>query len=411
MMRTLRRFLPKPILRAYHLVLAYVAALAYGRPSRRLVVVGVTGTHGKSSVVMLLGTVLVAAGHQTGWFSTATISDGSRTWFNAMKMTMPGRFVLQRFLRQCLRNGCTHVVIETSSEGIVQHRHRGIAYDVAVLTNLGEEHLEAHGGFANYRAAKAQLFARTARSGKPRRIAIVPAALPDPAQFTTHPVTDVRTFAAVHDAGVAPAIAAFPDNIGAVLAVSDALGVLRATSEAALRTVTSLPGRLEPIDEGQQFSVIVDYAHTPQALTQVAVFIGAHGAVRGKTIHVLGGVGGGRDRWKRAAMGRIAAEHAAIVIVTNEDPYDDDPDAIIREVADGARQGSAARGGGVTVEEIRDRRTALTRAVTIADAGDLVLVTGKGCEQAIAGPRGTKVPWDDRVVLREILRVCASRSV
>ncbi|MDO8425698.1 MAG: Mur ligase family protein [bacterium] len=401
-MRLLRRLLPKSLRRAYHLVLAVVARWMYGNPSRRLTVIGVTGTHGKSSVVMLLGQVLTAAGFRTGYFSTAMISDGRRTWFNALKMTMPGRFVLQRFLRQCVRNGCTHAVIETSSEGIAQHRHRGIAYDVAVLTNLGEEHLEAHGGFANYRAAKAKLFAHAARSGKVQRIAVIPADLAQFEQFTAHPFTAVQTFDAAHGRGYAPAISAFPDNVAAVLAVCDALGIARSVSESALRALTALPGRLESLDEGQPFAVMVDYAHTPAALTQVAAFVQAHGAVRGKVIHVLGGVGGGRDRAKRAAMGSIAAAHAAVVIVTNEDPYDDDPMTIIRAVADGARAGA---GRGTIVEEILDRREAFVRALALAQPGDLVLVTGKGCEQAIAGPHGTNVPWDDRVVVRELLRM------
>lgn len=382
-----------------------IARWWYGDPSRALTVIGVTGTHGKSSVVMLLGHVLTTVGLRAAWFSTATISDGPRTWLNAYKMTMPGRFTLQRYLRATVDHGCTVAIIETSSEGIAQYRHRGIAYDIAVLTNLGKEHLEAHGGFARYRAAKARLFAHTARQRSKRRIAIIPEALEQPEEFTKYPFTRVVRFAATDGDGrsFAPVLTAFPDNVAAVLAVVEALGLDRAAAIRALEEVRSLPGRLERIDDSQPYDVVVDYAHTPEALE--AVYRALPKLTR-RTIHVLGGVGGGRDRWKRPAMGAAAAAHADVVIVTNEDPYDDDPDAIIADVARGATEWIAAHDHGTLQKEvrtIRDRREALREALHVARPGDRILVTGKGCEQAIVGPHGSRVLWDDRVVLRELL--------
>lgn len=407
-----RKLIPKPLLAVYHFVLAYVAAAVYGFSSRRLTVIGVTGTYGKSSVVMMLGSVLGVVGYRAGWLSTATISDGRREWLNDMKMTMPGRFFLQRFLRQLVRNGCTHAIIETSSQGIAQYRHRGIAYDVAVLTNLHPEHLEAHGGFERYRAAKAQLFAHTATVRGKRRMAIVSARLDRPEAFTNHLFTKVVTFTAgdVKHLALSPVLSAFPENAAAVAATCEAIGIERAAAERAIARIRSLPGRLEHIECGQPFEVIVDYAFTPDALEGV---YRALGPTSGRTIHVLGGAGGGRDRWKYPVTGRIAAQHASVVIVTNEDPYDDDPMAIIHAVAEGAREwiSSAPRGTmamprrmtGVEVREILDRREALATAVRLAQSGDRLIVTGKGCEQAIAGPRGVLTPWDDRVVLRELL--------
>lgn len=404
MLYLLRHITPRWLLSAYHFVLAYVAAAAYGFPSRFCTVIGITGTYGKSSSVMLLGRVLTDAGHRVGWLSTATISDGVKTWYNAMKMTMPGRFALQQFLRTLVRNGCTHAIIETSSEGIAQHRHRGISYDVAVLTNVHPEHLEAHGGFERYRAAKADLFRHTARGAKARRIAVVPADLEHSEQFVGYPFTDIVRFSSVdeRDLRLAPAIAAFPGNAAVVLATATALGIPRNVVVHALELVPFLPGRLERIECGQPFEVIVDYGFTPHALETM---YNALPKPQGKTIHVLGAAGGGRDRWKRPKTGAIAAANASVVIVTNEDPYDEDPASIIAEVAQGARQWYTAHGGNpqTQVLTVLDRRDALARALALARPGDRVLVTGKGCEQAIVGRRGVKIPWDDRVVLRELL--------
>lgn len=409
MLHLLRRITPRWLLSAYHFVLAYVAAAAYGFPSRRLTVIGITGTYGKSSSVMLLGRVLTDAGHRTGWLSTATISDGVQTWYNAMKMTMPGRFVLQRFLRTLVRNGCTYAIIETSSEGIAQYRHRGIGYDIAVLANLHPEHLEAHGGFERYRAAKADLFRHTARGSKARRVAVVPLDLEHLEQFIAQPFTDVVRFSAADERSLrlSPALAAFPGNAAVVLATATALGVARGAIVRALEAIPFLPGRLERIACGQPFEVIVDYGFTPHALETIyrALDGGTRTPPPPRTIHVLGAAGGGRDRWKRPTTGAIAAANASVVIVTNEDPYDEDPAAIIAEVAQGARQWYSEHDGNpqTQVLTVLDRRDALAQALAFAQPGDRVLITGKGCEQAIVGRHGQKVPWDDRIVLRELL--------
>jgi UDP-N-acetylmuramoyl-L-alanyl-D-glutamate--2,6-diaminopimelate ligase len=406
MMRTIRSMVPKFLVSYYHLLLARVSAFWYGHPSRKLVVIGVTGTHGKSSVVMMLGSVLRTLGYCVGWFSTATISDGSDTWLNDMKMTMPGRFVLQRFLQRCALNQCTFVVIETSSEGILQHRHRGIDYRIVLLTNIAREHIEAHGGFAAYRAAKASLFAHVARGRSPRRTAVIPLDLLEPEEFTSHPFSEVLSFdrAAVNTDGMIPALAAFSDNIAACETTLAALGMEQRRVHEALLRIESLPGRMEHLDAGQDFEVIVDYAHTPHALE--AVFT-ALPRIAGRTIHLLGGVGGGRDLWKRSAMGAVAATFADIVIVTNEDPYDDDPMQIIQDVAGGAvtawKQAKSDYQEGESVLRVKDRRDAFEKAVKLARSGDRILVTGKGCEQAICGPGGVKSPWDDRVVLTEVI--------
>jgi UDP-N-acetylmuramoyl-L-alanyl-D-glutamate--2,6-diaminopimelate ligase len=169
MLHRLKSFLPAPLLTAYHRILAHVAALYYGNPSREMVVIGVTGTNGKTSTSYLIAKALEGAGVTTGCTTTALIKIGNVETQNKMKMTMPGRFALQKLLRQMRDAGCTHVVIETSSQGLIQYRHEGVAYDIGVFTNLTPEHIEAHGGFENYKKAKKILFTHIAKQPSKNR--------------------------------------------------------------------------------------------------------------------------------------------------------------------------------------------------------------------------------------------------
>ena len=163
----IRRLLPEWVLSLYHRTLSQVAAIWYGHPSEKMIVIGVTGTNGKSTTVSFIGQILEHAGHRVGWTSTSTMKIKDKEWTNDRKMTMLGRFQSQKLLKQMVSAGCTHVIVETSSQGIVQHRHLGINYDVVVLTNLAPEHIEAHGGFENYKNAKLELFRHLTR--RPRK--------------------------------------------------------------------------------------------------------------------------------------------------------------------------------------------------------------------------------------------------
>jgi UDP-N-acetylmuramoyl-L-alanyl-D-glutamate--2,6-diaminopimelate ligase len=421
----LKSRVPESWLRPYHLFLAHAAAVWYGHPSRELVVIGVTGTNGKTTTSYLIAKTLEASGFQTGCTTTALMKIGEREWINRTKMTMPGRFFIQRMLRDMVKAGCRYAVIETSSQGITQFRHVGIDYDVAVFTNLTPEHIEAHGGFENYKQAKAELFkavgnapAKTIK-GIPVQKALVLNREDKHAEFYASQAPNVSHIWYGLNPGTADVAPKNPtyqalttdfsldgvpvsihlagrhnlENGLAALAVSRALGVDPKASAAKLSAVMAVPGRLERVDAGQSWTVIIDYAYEPEALARCieALKFMPHR----RLIHVLGSCGGGRDRARRPLLGAFAAKHADIAIITNEDPYDDNPNTIIQEIAAGALEGGKHLNDDLFL--IQDRQEAITKAMQLARPGDLVLLTGKGCEPWICVANGEKLPWNERV--------------
>lgn len=430
----LRRLVPEPIIGLYHLALAWLAALAYGFPSRTLTVVGVTGTNGKSTTTQFIGRMLEHAGHRVGWTGTASFKVGDREWANDKKMTMLGRFATQRLLRDMVRAGCTHAIVETSSQGLAQHRHVGINYDVAVFTNLTPEHIEAHGSFENYKRAKGKLFSHMGANG----ISVVNMDDAHAPYFLSFPAREKYGYG-IDSASAAPAVIPvvatnlalsaagssfdlvtprlhgsttqrlFLSPIGkfnvynglAAMATCRALGLSWEAIRDAAARVRAVPGRLEGVEEGQPFAVVVDYAYEPAALA--AAYDALSLLPHARTIHVLGSAGGGRDVARREILGRMAAERDDVVIVANEDPYDEDPMAIIEDVAKGAETAKMAKRRGVDLFLVLDRQEAIDKAVALARPGDLVLITGKGSEPVMAVANGKKVPWDDRAAARKAL--------
>ena len=403
----LRSLIPAPLLSFYHYLVAISGALVFGFPSRKLLVVAVTGTKGKSSTTEMVNAVLEEAGHKTALLNSIRIKIAETSAPNLLRMSMPGRFFIQRFLRDALRAGCTAAVLEMTSEGARQHRHRGIDLDALIFTNLAPEHIESHGSYEKYADAKFELGKQLMRSRKRPRIMVANADDAESTRYLKLPVEHALPFSVSANPpwyaderggyftleGVKIPVH-FPGefslkNALAAAILARSLGIAADTVVRALDKLTLIQGRAERIEGGQNFTVIVDYAHTPDSLE--ALF-GAYGTKR--KICVMGVMGGGRDTWKRPVMGAIADRMCAHVILTNEDPVDEDPQKIVEALASDMKR---------TPEIIIDRRLAVRRAFELAKPGDVVLITGKGTDPWIYGAHGTKIPWSDAGVAREEL--------
>lgn len=423
MLHFIKKIIPKSWLKPYHYFLAKLAPLFFRFPSEKIIVVGVTGTGGKSTTVYLAARLLEAAGWKVGATSTILFKVGEKEWLNNKKMTMLGRFQTQKLLSEMVKAGCQAALVETTSQGIEQFRHLGINYDIVALTNLYPEHLEAHGGFENYKKAKGKLFrhltqGQRKKNGPPKTI-IVNVDDENAAYFLSFPAERKITFSlrelenvSLDEKGLhfifngrefnLPLLGKFNlYNVLCAIKIALALGLDMGQIQEAAKKIQGIPGRLEFIDQGQPFKVMIDYAFEPNALKGLYETIKM--IPHQRVIHVLGSAGGGRDRARRPVLGKLAGEKADYVIVTDEDPYDEDPRLIIDEVAAGAKK--AGKREGDSLFKILDRRQAIKKALSLARENDLVLITGKGAEQAICVKNEKKIPWDDRQVAREELNL------
>lgn len=428
-----KKFIPKFLRRVYHLIMAVLAAYWYRFPARELTVVGVTGTDGKTTTVNLAARVLGSQGEKVAWMTTANFGIGKKVWLNRTKQTMQGRFRLEKFLREAVSVGCKFAVIEVSSEGIAQYRHWGIEFDVAVFTNLSLEHIESHGSFEAYRSAKGELFASLGKPGRKKgpKTSIINLDDPEADFFLKFPAgqkigygkekagkkVDLMVWGediVVGIEGLSLEIVAGEEkyrlstkmigqfnayNLMAAAGVGLAVGRNLAEVVESLEGVSGVAGRMEVVPSGEDFLVVVDYAHAPAALENVYQTL--RPLIAGRMIVVLGSQGGGRDKAKRPKLGILAGEYADLVVVTNEDPYDDEPMKIINEVAAGARE--RGKEEGKNLWSILDRREGIKKALDLARAGDAVIISGKGCEQCMVVAGGKKIPWDDRKVVTELL--------
>ncbi len=446
----LRKLTPDFLLNWYHFGWALLGAIVYRFPSKQLKVIGITGTNGKSTVVSLISQILEETGYRVASLSSIQFKIKDKIWPNTLKMTMPGRLKLQKFLRQAVRAGCQYAVLEVTSEGIKQHRHQFIDFGTALLTNLTAEHLESHGGFDNYRRAKGKLFQKIGHQGKTivnlddpsadyflqfkaaekygyvmnQKDVVAGAflfATPKGSPFRTRPLLrkgrdpQRQPLLVKRDApriiqarncrvsrkGIGFSIEGVDFNLNllgrfnianalAAITIGLAEEIPLAKIKLALEKIKGLPGRLEIVIK-EPYTVIVDYAHTPDALEKVYQTI--REVFPGRLIGLLGAAGGGRDKWKRPQLGQIAEKYLDKIVITNEDPYDEEPRSIIDQVAAGLEQKQA--------QKVLDRRQAIRQALKIARAGDIVIITGKGCEPWICVANGKKMPWDDRQVVRE----------
>lgn len=454
----MKRVIPARAMLWYHKFLSMLAAAMYRHPSREMLVIGVTGTNGKSTTCHLITRVLEATEHKVGMATTVEFQIGSKKWLNNTKMTMLGRFQLQKLLRKMVDEKVKYAVLEISSQGLMQHRADGIDVDVAVLTNLTPEHIEAHGSFEAYKKEKGKLFDNLSKSIKKYSVTeslgekvyannkayedrspseqisktiIVNGDDEHRDYFAQFDAQEKYLYGIDDDSGDGPKgygivratnVQCKPDHttfrighIGFHLQLPGVYNVYNALAAISvglsrgmdfrqlakiLSGPISIPGRFERIDEGQDFDVIVDYA--PELASMEALQSVIKNMDKNNVIHVLGACGGGRDTEKRPTLGKMAAEVADTVIVTNEDPYDDDPQEIIDQVAAGAQQ--AGKIEGANLFSILDRTQAIQKAINIAQSGDVVLLTGKGAEQAMCIAGGKKVKWDDRQVARDALK-------
>ena len=419
-----KKLIPKSVFNffqpAYHTLLAYAGALIYGFPSKKLKVIGVTGTKGKSTVVYLVTKILEGSGKSVGACGSLGYKIKNKEWPNTLKMTMPGRFRLQKLLAEAIKAECEYFVLEVTSEGIKQKRHLGITFDCAVFTNLHKEHLESHGTFENYYQAKQELFKQSvnmhvinADDKHTELFGNFPAKqkifygltkgdlVADKIQTTEKGMSFelYGTYFNTHLAGEFNVM-----NCLAAMAVGAMYKIDLPAMKAALESVEYISGRMEFVQR-EPFGVVVDYAHTPDSLEAVyrTLIMGTmqnHGA-HDKLICVLGAAGGGRDKWKRPEFGRIAGEYCDEIILTNEDPYDENPDKILNEISSGFSKPLILN---TDYFILLDRKEAIKKAISLAQPGDTVIITGKGSETSMAISGGKKIPWSDAEVVREFLR-------
>jgi UDP-N-acetylmuramoyl-L-alanyl-D-glutamate--2,6-diaminopimelate ligase len=403
---------PELIVADARAAMAPVAARFNGYPSERLRVVGVTGTNGKTTTTFLVRRLLEAAGEQCALIGTVKTVVGGRD--EELPGTTPEAIDLQAAFSRMLDAGDRAAAIEVSSHALELHRADAIHFAASIFTNLTQDHLDFHPSMESYFAAKRRLFELD--PGVPvvnvddphgRRLA---AELADPVSFGIDREADY----AAHDVSFTLTGARFVlrcadgelelrsplpgrfnvSNVLGALAAAHRLGVSLATIAAALPDIEPVPGRFQPVDEGQEFAVLVDYAHTPDSLANVLAT--ARALTGGRLICVFG-CGGDRDRGKRPLMGEIAARLSDIAVVTSDNPRSEDPEAIIDEILTGVARTSAA-------EVLVDRRAAVGRAIELAGPGDVVVIAGKGHEQGQEFGGGEKLPFDDVLVAREALR-------
>ena len=418
----LKKFIPGALTQAvrppYHLVMAWLGSVWYRHPSRELTVIAVTGTKGKSTTVELIAAILEGTGKKVASLSTIQFKIGSEAKPNLYKMTTPGRFFVQRFLRLSAEAGCTHAVIEMTSEAARQYRHKFIELDALVFTNLSPEHIESHGSFEKYKAAKLEIGKQLERSSKRPRYTVANIDDEHGQDFLNLKVEKKLPYGlsslklhTLHKDGVGlifknneeevtvrvPLVGLFNVyNALAAITFTRALGASLSSIEKTLRGLPPVKGRVEhfesPKGSAKKVTAIVDYAHTPDSLEKL--YLAFKDVPK---VCVLGNTGGGRDTWKRPEMAKIAERYCDHIILTNEDPYDENPRNIVEEMAKGIGDKSK-------LEIIMDRRTAIRTALEKAHDSGYVLISGKGTDPYIMGSHNSRLPWSDAKVVEEELQ-------
>jgi len=416
-LRKIEKFIPKKVYRffqpVYHYGMTLLGAALYGFPAKKIYIVGITGTKGKTSTSEIVNAILEQAGKKTALSNGIRFKIGDRSRLNKFKMSMPGRFFMQNFLHDAVKAGCTHAIVEMTSEGSKMFRHKFIWLDAFIFTNLAPEHIESHGSFAKYLKAKVKLADNLSK--KKNTLLIVNEDDAEAQNFLeknadqkiSYSISNAKPLDLTNGIKMrfdkttlySPLPGEFNAyNILAAATFAKAIGISDETIKEAIENLKQIPGRAQKIEAGQNFEVYVDYAHTKESLEALYKAFPNQ-----KKVCVLGNTGGGRDKWKRPEMAKIAEQYCDEIILTDEDPYDEDPNQIIKEMK------SAITQKPVTV--IMDRRSAINAALVKAnsinkESESVVLITGKGTDPYIMGPNGTKTPWlDSEVAAEEIKKI------
>ncbi len=402
---------------AYHFMWAWTGAAMYRHPSKNLFVIGVTGTKGKTTTLELINAILEAAGKRTALLSSLRVKVADRTAKNRTGNSMPGRAYIQNFLRSAARSKCEYALIEVTSQGVVAHRHRFIKWHMAVLTNLHPEHIESHGSYENYRNAKlsfleyvfsggGDVFLNRDASEYPFFFEALTKGVParEPVKCSKEDAFLKDCLPRIEEARAKGNAASGgfllsdfnQENIAIAAAIARRLGIDDATIEEAILNFKGVPGRMEFV-RANGYTGVVDYAHTPESLEAAYRAVKpapTDGHPNPKLIAILGAAGGGRDKWKRAAMGAVAAKWCDEIILTDEDPYEEDPESIVDEIEKGIRSADPAKAA--RVMRVMDRAEAVRKAFELARSGDVVIGTGKGSEEWIHVANNRRVPWSER---------------
>jgi UDP-N-acetylmuramoyl-L-alanyl-D-glutamate--2,6-diaminopimelate ligase len=416
----------------YHYSLALLGSIIYRNPSRDIVVVGITGTKGKTTSAELLRAVLMGAGKKTAMLSSANIAYGEEIKPTSFHNTMPGRFFIQKFLREAVKKGCTHAVFEVTSQGVVQHRHRFIDFDVAALTCLHPEHIESHGSYEAYRGAKVKFFRDVATlSQKQNKHFFINTETGGDAQFfeesVRHPV-GAGNFGEVHFynkesfvknelGGDISRVSSWLQsdfnlqNAALVFEIAKALGCSAESVIGTYSKFAGVAGRMEfvipPAGRGEASAlpaVLIDAALTPGSLRALYQHLSASYGLQpihqgpGRLIAVFGSAGGGRDKWKRPELGAIADEFCQKIYLTTDDPYDESAEQIAKDIAVGIKNKEK-------YQIILSREEAIRSAIKSAGEKDVVAITGMGSQTKTYGPKGSEQDWSDAAVVRRILGV------
>ncbi len=422
-LRKIEKLIPKKLYQLgqpiYHFILAVVGAIIYGFPGKKMITIGVTGTKGKTSTVNFIYSVLKESGEKVGLISTANIKVVDIERANKYHMSMPGRFILQKLLKEMKKAKCKYVVLEVTSEGIKQFRHLGLFLNVSIFTNLSREHLASHGGsFVKYRATKMRIFKRSFynpikevlinnddenvkyfenTSKKNKKVKIINYSLNEVSEIkeTEHGVN----FTYKHYNYRLNILGKFNiyNSLPAIL-LGEEYGISKENIKKGLESLQLIPGRMEEIRCGQDFRVIVDYAHEKLSMTNL---LGTAQSLKAnsenKIIIVLGGDGGGRDEQRLIDMGEVVGKMADIVIVSNSDPYYDNQLSLAKKIAD-----ETIKKGKILNENlfiILDRGEAIKKAINLAKTNDIVLLTTRGSLTTMS-IRGEKIKSDDRLLAK-----------